>query len=206
MLLMGGDLPENEIRMFLARSGWSIDQIDAGVMYTKDESLKVTLNEARGITTPAPAVIDNANSIAINVPVASAPSTASLGAGAALSQSTPALGKTDPYRESADAAAADFSKDALQMSQKPAAMAMSTPALSSMNTMGAATETSNTSPMLMTMPPLPKTPAGGRILSMIIWFLFIVLIISIAAVLGFMYYTGSGVFGEVMYTKLNINV
>jgi hypothetical protein len=185
MLLMGGELPENEIRMFLARSAWPIDAIDAGVAYSKDEGLKRTLSEARGDVV----VTDTTQ----NQPQ--------------LKDASPDITKSiDPYRETTQTASQDFSTAVTSSPQT----AMSTPSgldgIKQPFKNSSESQNINANPLIMTMPPVPVAGRGKGVLTAIAWFLFILLILITAAVLGYMYYTGSGVFGDVIYTKLNLNV
>jgi hypothetical protein len=194
MLLMGGDIPENEIRMFLARSGWSINEIDAGVLYSKDEGLMRTLSEARGMVVDSEA--QPTTNVTPNTDITISPSLGNV-------SST----NTDPYRETAQEVAQDFSLNSLSTDKT----AMST--LQSLDGIKQTSKTvyepeasSSVSPLMMTMPPTPPTSSTGKaILSTIAWLLFVLLIVLVGGVLGYMYYTGTGIFGDVIYNKLNLN-
>ena len=186
MLLMGGELPENEIRMFLARSGWPIDAIDAGVLYSKDADLKRTLDEARGIKVESTSIAAKV----ISDEYTSVPK-------------SPDSKSADPYRETAEIVAQDFSANLAT-----AGAAMSTPSTlldGIKQAQKGSLQSEVPSPLIMTMPPVPKASNGKGILTAIAWFLLVLLILGISAVLGYMYYTGTGIFGDVIYTRLNLD-
>lgn len=198
MLLMGGDLPQNEIRMFLARSGWSIDLIDAGVEYADDPDLKRTLREARGesIDSTTMATPTKLEQISIeNVVVTEK--------------------DIDPYRETAEIASNDFSTSEL-LKSVPAAL--SVPSISNsigqlgqissagLNLVSSDTKAYIPNAVTMTMPDTPKVSTSSKILSAIIWLLCVTALLLTVSVAGFMYYTKTGLFGDVIYNKININV
>ncbi len=202
MLLAGGDLPQNEIRMFLARSGWSLDQIDAGVLYSQDESLQKMLSELRG--EPVTPVVETAPTI---VPAAAA-TTAAVQIPAATVSSTvttpitsPKILGTDIYRESTTAATIDFKQAATTMPSMQG-VANSTAAFSGMAMQKSPLDMAKKMGAVSTMPPAPKKSAALGALVFFAWLLFIVLIGLVAAIVGYMYYTGTGFFENISYTKL----
>jgi hypothetical protein len=203
MLLAGGMLPSNEIRMFLARSGWSLDQIDAGVVYSQDEQLLSMLASLQPVAEPVisqPAatsiVITNTAPVAVDADLAQVTSVQ------AAQTVQPVV---DRYRESADTAEADFGKLVQSnpgLSAKMPEMRTSNMVVPSNMQMPQTASNVLAQNPVRTMPPRPKKSFARGILVFIVWFLLLVLVALVAGILGYMYYTGSGVFENVEYSKI----
>jgi hypothetical protein len=212
MLLAGGDMPENEIRMFLARSGWSLDQIDAGVLYSRDTSVMQMLREVRApqgtaikVETPVTttAVPTTLSYQAPSGPVGQVGVTESQQAAQVAPSSTP---KIDPYRESAEAASVDFRQavigNTLNTPVTPAAPIQTAQTTAPLLQGVPAQDMRAGLPPVRTMPPVPKQSSAHGVLVFFAWLLFFILIGLIAAIIGYMYYTNSGLFENITYTKL----
>jgi hypothetical protein len=204
MLLAGGMLPANEIRMFLARSGWSLDQIDAGVVYSQDEQLLSMLASLQPVAEPVvsqPA----ATSIVITNTVPGTVAADLTQVTSSVQAPQTAQPVADRYRESADTAEADFGKLVQSnpgLSTKIHEMRTSNMVVPSNMQMPQTASNVLVQNPVRTMPPGPKKSFARGILVFIAWFLLLVLVALVAGILGFMYYTGSGVFENIEYSKI----
>jgi hypothetical protein len=181
MLLAAGDLPENEIRMFLARSGWQLDAIDAGVVYSRDSALIQKLNQFKAPKATA-------------IPVTAPPIATSL-----YTTSIPQVTQADPYKEPLTMAASEFKQPVMQ-TQMGANTAVNTAAqIAQKQTVPEAISVIS---QVRTMPPAPKRSLMHAILVFVMWLLVLILTGLIVAILGYMYYAGTGLFENVPYIKL----
>lgn len=204
MLLIAGDLPENEIRMFLARSGWQLDAIDAGVVYSHDSELLQKLSQfkaPKGTAIPVTAPLTSSAAMADKVAPMVMQTTASVYVAPSVSSNIASVSQAtqiDPYKESVTMAANEFKQS---VAQNPA-FAASTANTTAQTMQKQAVDSGQVISQVRTMPAVPKRSPMHGILVFIAWLLLLILIGLIAAIVGYMYYTGTGFFENVTYTKL----
>jgi hypothetical protein len=209
MLLIAGDLPENEIRMFLARSGWQLDAIDAGVVYSRDSALVQKLSQFKAPTGTAIPVTASASIASATTANQMMPIIERVTAPAYVPPASPSINlntmataqatQVDPYKESVTIAANEFKQSVMQNPTFATVTANTTAATIQKQVVAGSQQTIS---QVRTMPSAPKKSLMHGVLVSLAWLLFLVLIGLVAAIVGYMYYTGTGVFENVTYTKI----
>lgn len=180
MLLVGDALIQDEIRRFLARSGWSIEQIDAGIAFSEEAKKK-------SVTTSNQPIVTNLNVSAPAMQMSmSTDRVVSTGA-----PSTPVKSYNEPITTADLQQSSIKSPDLGYLSSNQSTTAQKRVSMSDMKV-----------PLIQTMPTVPKEGPAKQILSFIAWLLFIVLIVMVLGLGGYMYYMHLGPFASLTYTAV----
>jgi hypothetical protein len=215
LFLLRGETSENELRMFLAKSGWDIGGIDAAVKYSSDDVLKKTVTEVSlgEITAVTPALqsistnIDKSSNFINNESMASViPSSTN----ADLYKEIPVISvPNEPLKMTIENTMEVTPKEQEAVKNSLSniddlSMYHHTENVQSGVTLPVTRNTMSDIVPVSVMPQatIKEIHTGSRVLTVIIWILVLLLIASIAAVLGYMYYTGTGIFSNLTYIKL----
>jgi hypothetical protein len=217
LFMLGGTPSENELRMFLAKSGWDIGSIDAAVKYSGDNVLTKTVVEVslkENVATEAPIM----NSEAM-------PKIDKVILNESISTVVPTNPATDIYKEipvlsvpldTANSAHSMVIENSIEITKKEQDAVktslsniddLSLYHTNPLNTTSVTQTQRNTMADIVPVNVMPQVEevnkkTSSHILHIIIWILVFVLVAAIAAVLGYMYYSGTGIFSNLTYTKI----
>jgi hypothetical protein len=203
MLLMGGPLPESELRIFLAKSGWGIDAIDAGVNYSKTSELADTIKiiqtaevnpELETLNTPEirpePAKTLEVKSESLEASVTPESTAATVTSSNAFEVTNKDVQKLNASLSNLDGLSAYHSDTtATKTSTKPTLTDVTYPSAAPMSVMASNEQTR------------VESAHSSKALSVVIWILVVVLILAILAVSAYMFSTDSGLFQNISYVK-----
>ena len=181
MLLTGDSLTEEEIKLFLGRSGWSAEQVELGIKHSKENKTEL----------PKSTVILDQDSVdSLNRHLSNT-----------FLQDTATQNVQPEKISDLNFASSGVSGNKLSSDLGLTSIA-GTPVMSqsTQKTFGSEMKMS-TAPAMQTMPSAPAKSFMGGILKFIAWLLFLVLVCMIIGLVGYMYYMHLGPFAGLTYTS-----
>ena len=190
MLLLGDTLTENEVRLFLGRSSWNPEQINAGVEIYKTKHVGVAQSgTAFAQTNPTPASTFIENRFESNI----AQPKNQVNLSPLPSPNTPLQGMVSKSAFFDDANIKKQPEQTLGYPNIPYSASNQLSQPTGQNSQARVMQTDIKS-ALETPAADPKPSMARKVLSFVSWLLFISLVLMIAGLIGYMYYTKTGLF------------